>query len=387
MRIAPPYEEYQYQPELKGAWPTRMELARAMLSLLSRQPRLDPEGRRQRDLINELFVGKAGAYKSDDLVAMQRFHTALGRWYAERGEWAGTGFTNARFQLESAIGSAEQREKRGEPYQPLQEEKDMLAGGYAKLGESSKARSMYLRAAAAYLDTDQLELARTALATSERISSLPPTAEDATQATILKQVLATRESLSDKAAPEGFEQQSAQRWLGSDAPVPFLKRQRFKTLSDLALQDSTPDPAGTSARRASAAFTSALGLDSLVGTADLIRLEKVKALALAQAYVPDNSTPVAGARPNVEPGAKAWPLHIPSENRPLYVKFSADAVLAGRVDAALKNDPALARNVVRFAVDEGTVRAYVPNKDALATVQDQLKRVHGVAAVRTTEIF
>jgi len=387
MRFAPQYEDYQFQPELKEAWPTRMELARAMLSLLSRQPTLDPEGRRQRDLINELFAGKAGAYKSDDLVAMQRFHTAIGRWYAEHGEWAGTGITNARFQLESAIGSAEQREKRGEPYQPLQEEKNMLAGGYEKLGESSKARSAYLRAAAAYLDTDQLDLARTALTNSERISSPPLSAEEAAQATVLKQVLATRESLSEEAAPEGFERQPGQRWLASAAQVPFLKRQRFKTLSDLALQSSTPDRAATSARRASAAFTSSLGLDSLVGTADLIRLEKVKTLALAQAYIFDNSTPVGGARPKVEPGAKAWQLHIPSENRPLYVKFSADAVLAGRVAAAVRNDPELTSNVVRYTVDAGTVKAYVPNKDALATVQQQLGRVDGVAAVRASSIF
>ena len=86
-----------------------------------------------------------------------------------------------------------------------------------------------------------LPAARDALASFERIA-LPPSPADAALAALaalLRQVLATRESLAEKPAPEGFEQQPQQSWLRGDGALPFFKRQQFKTLSDLAVQ--TPD--------------------------------------------------------------------------------------------------------------------------------------------------
>ncbi len=93
-----------------------------------------------------------------------------------------------------------------------------------------------LRVAVATLTA--LPAARDALASSERIA-LPPSPADAALAALLRQVLATRESLAEKPAPEGFEQQPQQSWLRGDGALPFFKRQQFKTLSDLAVQ--TPD--------------------------------------------------------------------------------------------------------------------------------------------------
>ena len=381
MMVSPQYEEYQQRSELKGAWPTRMEIARAMLSLLSRQPQLDPNSQQQRHLINELFAGKAGAYRSEDLVAMQRFHTTLGRWYVERGEWSGGGLTNAKFQLEHAIDAADLRTTRGEAYQPLQEEKELLAAGYLKLGEPAKARSMYLQAAAAYLDTDQLQPAHDALALSERIASAPTSANIA-QATLLRQVLATRVSLAEKPAPAGFERQPQQSWLRGDIAQPFLKRQQFKTLSDLALQTPDAGQDNAAAMRAGAAFQSALDLRSLIGTADLVRLERVKTLATARADVADRRTPVVATRPALETGGMAWSLYVPAENRSLYIKIGADAVLAGRVDAALQGYPALADKELRFSVDGGAVKVFVPPGGAATPIaEEQLKRVEGVRSV------
>ena len=384
MMVCPHYEEYQYRAELKTAWPTRMEIARAMLSLLSRQPQLDPGGQRQRHLINELFAGKAGAYRSEDVVAMQRFHTTLGRWYAERDEWRGSGSTNARFQLEHAIEAAQARTRRGEPYQPLQEEKEMLAGGYLKLAEPAKARAMYLQAAAAYLDTDQFQPARDALSSSERISS-PLSPADAALAALLRQVLATRESLAEKPTPEGFEQQPQQSWLRGDGALTFFKRQQFKTLSDLALQTPDAGQDKATALRAGAAFQSALDLRSLIGTADLVRLERVKTLATARADLANRRTPVLVTRPAPEAGAVSWSLYVPSESRPLYIKLGADVVLAGRIDAALRGYPALADKRVRFSVDGGAVTVFVPNGGgASAIAEEQLKRVEGVRSLMMT---
>jgi tetratricopeptide (TPR) repeat protein len=381
LRICPGYEEYQFRPELRAAWPTRLELSRAMLSLLGRQPQLDPNGQRQRQLINELFAGKAGAYRSEDLVAMQRFHTTLGRWYAERGEWGPGGITNGRFQLEHAIDTAEQRVKRGEPYQPLQEEKDMLAGGYLKIGAPDQARSMYLQAAAAYLDTDQLEPAQLALANAERIATPTPTA-DAVQATLLRQVLTTRAALAEGAAA-GFEQQAAQRWLGSEDERLFHKRQKFKTLADLALLRS-PDSnhEETTARRAGAAFLAALALNSMVGTADLVRLEGVKTWSTVRADVGDRRAAIVATRPATKAGGMAWSLYVPTDSRPVFVRISSDAIVAVRVDAALRSNPALAGHDLRFSVDDGAVKVYLPEATpAMVQAAQGLQDVDGVRMV------
>ncbi|MEY2873705.1 MAG: hypothetical protein RLZZ373_1076, partial [Pseudomonadota bacterium] len=384
LRICPGYEEYQFRPELRAAWPTRLELSRSMLSLLGRQPQLDANGQRQRQLINELFVGKAGAYRSEDLVAMQRFHTTLGRWYAERGEWGPGGITNGRFQLEHAIDTAEQRVKRGEPYQPLQEEKDMLAGGYLKIGAPDKARSMYLQAAAAYLDTDQLESAQDALANAGRIAT-PATTADAVQATLLRQVLTTRTALADRGAAAGFEQQAAQRWLDSEGELLFQKRQKFKTLADLALlRPPDSDHEETTARRAGAAFLAALALNSMVGTADLVRLEGVKTWSTVRADVGDRRAAIVATRPATKAGGMAWSLYVPTDSRPVFVRISSDAIVAVRVDAALRSNPALAGQDLRFSVDDGAVKVYLP--DAAPAMVQAAQRLQAVDGVRTLTV-
>lgn len=380
LRISPEYEEYQFRPELKDAWPTRMELARAALSLLSRNPALDPQGMRQQRLVGELFSGKAGAYRSEDVVAMQRFHTTLGRWYAERGEWRGGGATNARFQLEHAIGTAAQRAQRGEPYQPLQDEKEMLAQGYLGLGEATKARSMFLDATAAFLDTDQFEPARQALDAAARITAPAAGADVAAQAArtaLLRQVLTTREALASGPVAEGFERLPGQSWLrGDNDPQGFLGRQRFKALADLAFQSDV-------ASRTAAAFQAALAVRSLVGTADLVRLERITSLSTRSANLADRRTPIVAARPAVAAGGVTWAVYVPAESQALYTALGADTVLAARIDAVLRGDAVTANANVRYSVDGGAVKVYLPPPavGARSAAPDLLKQLAGVRSV------
>lgn len=381
MRIAPSYEAYVFGSELKTAWPTRLELARAQLSLLSRHPALDPGEKLQRDLIDDLFVGKAGAYQSEDLAAMQRFHVTLGRWYAERHQWASGGASNGRFQLERAIETAERRAVLGEPYQPLQEEKLLLAGGYVELKEPAKARDAYLDAAEAFLDTDQREPARGALSAAERIFSPPPSGTDSARAELLNRIIFTRGYVEMPGTGYRLDE-SMHAWLRDDTTHPFVVRQQFKAWSDLADKAQAAGAEGPAATYAGIAFEAALRSKSMVGTADLVRLEHVKGLALARADVAQRRNAIIAKRPIRESGAKSWPLYVPNEGRTTYVNLSADAALAGRLDAAIRREPVLSGRAVHYTVDNGQITLAVPDSDPAAdAAARRLQVIPGVTSL------
>jgi tetratricopeptide (TPR) repeat protein len=380
MRIAPEYEEYLFRAELKRAWPSRLELARAQLALLAREPALDPGARLQQAVINELFVGKAGAYRSENLEAMQRFHVTLGRWYAERRQWAGNGSTTARFQLERAIGTAAERAARGEPYQPMQEEKLLLAGGYEQLGERAKASDMYLRAAEAFLDTDQLEEARDALGVAQRLTSGPP----GPGTEMLQRVIATRGKVV-ASAQQADPADSGQAWLRTNTSQPFLIRQRFKVFADLAERAQAAGMEDTAASYAGIAFETALRSKSLVGTADLVRLDHARTLALARADTAQRRSAMVSSRALRDPGGEVLPVYVPNEGRATYVSLSADAILAGRFDAALRREPALSGKPVRYSVDNGQIRLRVADADP--SVTPVIERLRGVPGVRSLALL
>ena len=382
MRIAPSYEDYVFRAELKNAWPGRMELARAQLSLLSREPELDPGAKLQMAIIAELFAGKTGAYRSDNLEAMQRFHVTLGRWYAERQEWAGGGSTNGRFQLEHAIETAVRRATQGEPYQPQQEEKLLLAGGYEELKDPAKARDMYLQAAEAFLDTDQLQPASEALRAAKRIAEPAPGAAGRARAELAQSVIATRgEAAATAQGPDPNNKEHA--WLRDDAAQPFAVRQRFKVWADLADKARAAGAEELAATYAGIAFETALRSKSMVGTADLVRLERVKSLALARADIAQRRNATLTSRAVREPaGDVLLPVYVPSDGQAIYVSLSADAALAGRFDAAIRREPVLSSKAVRYRVDNGQVTIAVPGADESAKAAiGRLQNVRGVGTL------
>ena len=381
MRIAPGYEDYLFNAGLKNAWPARMELARAQLSLLSREPALDPSAKLQLALIGELFAGKAGAYRSEDLAAMQRFHVTLGHWYAERHEWSGTDSTNGRFQLEHAIETAARRATQGEPYQPLQEEKLLLATGYEKLKELAKARSMYLQAAEAFLDTDQLQPANDALDAGKRITTPAQAAAELSRTEFARRVIATRALVAAKAAgPDPKDKDQA--WLRDDSSQPFVMRQRFKVWADLADKARATGAEDAAATYASTAFEAAVRSKSMVGTADLVRLERAKSLALARADLAQKRNAIVTARPVHEPEGEVLPVYVPSESRAYYVSLSADAALAGRFDVATRREFTLSGQAVRYTVDNGRIAIAAPGADESVTAAvDRLRAVPGVKSL------
>jgi len=371
MQFCPGYEEYQYDPQMKDAFPTRLELARATLALLSREPALDPGQQQQRGLVDELFFGKAGAYQSRDLAAMQRFHVTLGRWYAERGQWTGAGATNGIFQLEHAIAVAGQRTARGEPWQPLQQEKALLAGGYEKIGKPAQAGAMYVDAASAFLDTDQVDEALDALRNADRVGAAIPYPSDQATLRFVRQVAATRQALAADDVPAGFATMPAQRWLALPAATEAARRQRFKVLADLALRARDAGQAEAAAAHAGAAFDALLSVKSLVGAADLVRLQQVLALATAGADLGDRGAVQVAALPATADGDIARGLYVPAAGQPVYVLVRGDAVIAGQVGARLRASAALAAQVRRINVEAGHLDVFMPAPD-----EDASKAVH-----------
>jgi len=376
MQFCPGYEAYQYDLQMKDAWPTRLELARATLALLAREPELDPKQAQQRWLVDELFFGKAGAYQSRDLAAMQRFHTTLGRWYAERGEWTGGSSTNGIFQLEHAIAVAGQRAARGEPWQPLQQEKQLLAGGYEKIGKPAQARAMYLDAASAFLDTDQVDEALDALGNADRIGGATGYPSDQATLRSLRQVATTRQALAADRLPPDFADAPAQRWLALPATTDAARRQRFKVLADLALRERDGQQPQAAATHAGAAFDALLSLKSLVGTADLVRLEQVLPLATAGADLGERGAVQVASLAATTGGDLARGLYVPAAGRPMYAVIRGDAVIAGRVGARVRASAALAGQVRRISVEAGHLDVFMregsgdATKEAARTLQD-----------------
>jgi hypothetical protein len=388
LQFCPRYDEYAYG-ELRNERMVRLDLSRELITLYSRNPALDASQSRQRALINELFSGKGGAYESSDLAAIQRFHGTLGQIYAQRGTWAGEGGTNARFQLENMLRTAERRERQGAYFQPLQDVKALLAQGYETLGQRGPARAMHLRAAQAYLDTDQLDAAQAALQSVARLAQPPAGAAEQRSIALVQRIAATRLAVAAGAAVEPGAA-GAHGWLSEAAGTlagdavglaPFVARQQFKALADLALRQREAGAAGADAA-AARAFAAALRVAAMVGTSDLIRLERVKEMATAHAAYPRRGSDVDAAAPPKGFGGKSWALYVPAEPEALYVKVGADAVLAGRLAAAWKADPLLARQALNFVIDGGRVAVTYPPGSAApaATAFDRLRSVEGVRA-------
>jgi hypothetical protein len=105
----------------------------------------------------------------------------------------------------------------------------------------------------------------------------------------------------------------------------------------------------------------------------------VKDLATAHALYPRRRTDLARAAPGKDFTGKTWALYVPAEPAALSLRAGADAVLAGRLAAAWKSDPALASKPLAFAIDAGRVAVTYPGGDApAAEALDRLRTVPGV---------
>lgn len=182
LQFAPPSSSYD--DELTGRWAVSLEL----LTDLARIQRLykseiDPDGRTFSEIERTLFFSKAQSYRVNDLQAIQRHHTVMGKMYADLGLFSErqNGVRSAEFQLSNAIKTAEKRSVMSKKKDPQPQLARLLADGYScRLPgqdsrcrtENNKAQQLYLQATEDYLKLDAVQPAAQTL---RRIPTTPQT--------------------------------------------------------------------------------------------------------------------------------------------------------------------------------------------------------------------
>ncbi len=217
---------------------------------------LDPDGKKFAGIERMLFESKGMAYQGNDLAAIERHHTLLGKMYADLGRFgtSDSDYRSARFQLRNAIATAKRRGEGAGGVSPQPALEALLADGYRcalpkqdagcrpDMGEASKH---YTNAAKGFLDLDAIDQAQTAVDDLRVVSPAP-----SAQQLELEQIVVTRKALQTTG------QLRDAKWLESNAtslPKDFVERQQFKVLSDATTQDAaTAKTAVTTEKEAAA---------------------------------------------------------------------------------------------------------------------------------------
>ena len=375
--IAPPYDQYQYDSALKGAWIVRADLQSELASLYFKHPALDPQRQQFTRLVQDLFGGKAEAYKLGDRGAIQRYHTVLGLLFAQRNEWTSSStYTNAIFQLSNAIKTADARQQERGP-QPLPELKALLAKGYAATGRPQEARPTYARAAEAYLETDDLVRAREMLEWVRRITGPTLPAEPALDVIITSRSAIPQTSSASLAAESSLQSSREHAWIfGGTLPglsAEFVARQRFKALADLSTRArELGDPAAATRYAAAALNRGVTDVGSLIDFGDLVRLRNVRKAVTD----PVRLDPAGG-----KTSGKSWLLSVSGEASSRRVEVSPEVVLAGRVLETLRADPKVLTRDVSVTIRGSAVHIDGRDEAYLREAASKLGRIQGVSEV------
>ena len=355
----------------------RLDLQRELAMLYVRHPGIDPDGRKFAALEHEIFVGKGEALAAGDLEAAQRYHTALGLIYAQRGAWRGPRARNAVDQLTWALTTAEERNERERFYQPLPDLKALLASGLDSLGDRERARALYRNAAAAYVDLDDIAGAVRNLRSAERLGALWQRPEPAESVVKYMQSRPTPDAVQPTPtyqctgdAPDAWVRTAAALG-GTFGTSDFMTRQRFKVLAECA---QVADVAAR-LRYALRAFSIVdAGGVTLVGGGDIRRFGRVMSTILGSVGLTHEAVHLDRAQPRSGPSI---PVSLPAETKAFWLAVPSDAMVAARVVAALGTEV----RVSRVRVAAGVVDLYAP-AGVPPSVVERLRRVSGVQGVR-----
>lgn len=386
--FAPGYDDYVYGP-LKGSRVVRLDMQTALALQYFRFPDLDPGELKFKDVIRDLFRSKAGAYAADDLPSIQRHHIILGTIFALKGVWGHSdGQVDAAwFQLNQALVTAAKRDARDSTYQPLPEVRALYADTLAAVGPSGQARSTYVDAAQAYLDTDGLADAHRMLGRARDlgVASSP----EQSRVAGLEIVLGTREAIVqatgvtlDPSKPEyGFRADGAHAWLFRAEPAgvakDFANRQRFKALADLAERARGASQSALADDLALRAFKT--GVDDvrfLVGVSDFLRVERVRKQATQQKVLDFKPLRLKTGLP-AGTSAKAWTLTDAQGGRAAYVTVETDDLIAAKVTGELHSVPPADRP--DFRVTGGQV--VLPTSEKSDLFRKRIEDLPGVKSV------
>lgn len=115
---------------------------------LRARPELDPEGRIQEELIQDLFEVKGRAYAARDFRNILRLHLLLASIFEKREQWGSSGEARSViFQLEHALRAERELNALDSDYIPSAGLHRRLAEAYEAVGRRPKAFDHYLRAA------------------------------------------------------------------------------------------------------------------------------------------------------------------------------------------------------------------------------------------------
>jgi tetratricopeptide (TPR) repeat protein len=381
-------QAYEYGGPLDGLPVVRLDLIADLMLLLSDDPSLDVRSNRFRLEENELFEGKGGAYRSGDLVAIQRYHTVLGLVYARRGVWSSSSrYRNALFQLEHAVSTAEQRAGREGRYQPVPSVRAMLADGYARTGQTRAARLQLLLAARDHLDTDDLPRAERLVADEAAQGGPGP---DAALRDQLTAVLRARRASAKPDPMEALQELEPAHGTALSQPrsrsidAAFLTRQRFKVLAQVAEVQRTLRSSLALEAAARALTTAADGSIALNGPSDLRRLEVSRAILETEGRLAVPRIRTAPHPAAAPAGDKVLPLVLPGEATPAFTNVDADVIVAARVVGALGAKRVQSPDLkLRVRAGELEMRRTVdaPHDPALA---EKVRRLEGVTKVVET---
>lgn len=288
VETAPPFEAYLHG-DLARASNTRLDAAADLVALhysikdgsgLERLSGTSAAGLEQMTEI--LFSGKAGAYASGQLGAIQRYHTVLGMIYYATGRLTSTRADNATFQLEHAIELAGMiADQDATKYRPLPELQTLLADVYHRLGRDDDSASLWLDATMGYLETDDLTGA------SRSLDQAQSQYADRARTSALATILAGRVAIDAKGvdvvtSPPGAETAvlvPELAWVAAtdtkSLPQRFVDGQKFKVLADLGALLEKSGYTKAAQYVGARALNAYVGQQTLLSPTDLRRLQNV----------------------------------------------------------------------------------------------------------------
>ncbi len=227
-----------YWGELRNKRAITLELLTDLARLQhTYKAQVDPNGENFKAIENLLFNSKAAAYEVNDLSAISRHHTLLGKLYADLGIFE-RGYRGAKFQLTNAIKTNKRLAEQNKTTALAQPQlAKLLAEGYScKLVNQQKgckkkpkqSSNWYQKATLGFLSLDALPQARKSLNSAKglNVSSSPQLNE-------MEMILKVRQNITGEPA-SGLTQWLEQN--NSSLPTSFVKQQKFKIFAEQGLQ-------------------------------------------------------------------------------------------------------------------------------------------------------
>jgi tetratricopeptide (TPR) repeat protein len=347
--------------------PGDLDLQRSLALLYDGHPEFDRGGDKFRAVEERIFDAKAMMIARHDLLAEQRYHTALAIIYAQRGQWKSPTYAHdALFQLNATLRVAFEREQEAGTYQPLPLVRELLATGLQTVGQVAEGSRQMLEAVRAYLDVDDIRRADSLL---QRIDGAVADVRP------LRQLIQLRDrGGSADCASRATQTDDIVRALPGRSD--FAARQRFKLVADCAVGLQGQARIAMAAKALTLATTPSL---VLTGAPDLVRLDALRLTVLGHLGIVSEPTDIRRGSLRGITDTSVVHVRVSLGDEPSFIPLPTRDRVAANVAASLAGVPSglrlhiTGRDVEIIAAPTGVDRK---------ALGDQIGRVEGVGAVR-----